>query len=75
MPDQPAGDERTASGRLSAKSRRSSAISLKSMDGKLIHSPSFVDATTTQLITSKPLQTLDFKSDASSASDYHRDVG
>ncbi|KAL0031206.1 hypothetical protein WJX77_009499 [Trebouxia sp. C0004] len=32
MPDQPAGDERTASGMLSAKSRRSSAYSLKSMD-------------------------------------------
>ena len=39
MPDQPAGDERTASGVLSAKSRRSSAYSLKSMDGKLTLSP------------------------------------
>ena len=75
MPDQPAGDERTASGVLSAKSRRSSAYSLKSMDGKPIHSPSLVNAIIPQLITSKPLQTLDSKSDASSASDYHPDVG
>ena len=75
MLDQPAGDERAASGVLSAKSRRSSAFSLKSMDGKPIHSPSFVDATTTQLITSKPLQLPDCKYDASSGSDSHPDVG
>lgn len=75
MPDQPAGDERTASGVLSAKSRRSSAYSLKSMDGKPILSSLSLNATTPQLITSKPLQTLDSKSVASSASQYHPDVG
>ena len=75
MPDQPAGDERTASGVLSAKSRRSSAYSLKSMDGKLILSPLLVNATTPQLITSKSSQTFDFKSDASRASDHRLDVG